>query len=189
MRLPLIKPADLTPEQKPLYNDMKRSIETSFTGFKGVRHDGALIGPWNPWLHFFKHGEPMWNLVKEMYVTATLDKRVREVAILVSGTHFHAAYALYAHVLMAEHRGFDDDTIATIAAGQRSSSLSDAESVAYDAASALLRGSVLPEPVYKRAVKHFGQEGTAELFYFVGLYSMISITLNGFDVPAPETVD
>jgi 4-carboxymuconolactone decarboxylase len=90
---------------------------------------------------------------------------------------------------MAEHRGLDEDTIATIAAGQRPSSLSDAESVAYDAASALLRGSVLPEPVYKRAVKHFGQEGTAELFYFVGLYSMISITLNGFDVPAPETVD
>jgi 4-carboxymuconolactone decarboxylase len=87
---------------------------------------------------------------------------------------------------MAEHRGLNDDTIATIAAGQRPPSLSDAESVAYDAASALLRGGVLPEPLYKRAVRHFGEEGTAELVYFVGLYSMISVTLNAFDVPAPE---
>ena len=52
--------------------------------------------------------------------------------------------------------------------------------------SALLRGSVLPEPIYKRAVEHFGQEGAAELFYFVSLYSMISVTLNAFNVPAPE---
>jgi len=186
MRLPFIKPADLTAEQKPLYADMKSTIETSFKGFKCMRHDGALIGPWNPWLHFFKHGAPMWNLVKEMYVTATLDKRVREVAVLVTGTHFHAAYALYAHTLMAEHRGLDDDTIATIAAGERPSTLSAAESIAYDAAAALLRGSVLPEPIYKRTVEHFGQEGAAQLFYFVSLYSMISVTLNAFDVPAPE---
>lgn len=111
---------------------------------------------------------------------------MREVAILVTGTRFHANYALYAHVLMAEQRGLDDDTIATIAAGQRPTTLSDAESVAYDAAAALLRGSVLPEPVYQRAVKHFGEEGAAELFYFVSLYSMLSLTLNAFDMPAPE---
>lgn len=186
MRLPYIKPADLTPEQKPLYDDSKKTIEASFKGFKCMRHDGALIGPWNPWLHFPKHGTPMWNLVKEMYVTATLDKRVREVAILVTGTHFHANYALYAHTLMAEERGLDDDTIATIAAGQRPTTLSDAESIAYDAAAALLRGSSLPEPIYKRAVAHFGQDIAAELFYFISLYSMLSITLNAFDMPAPE---
>jgi len=87
---------------------------------------------------------------------------------------------------MAEHRGLDDDTIATIAAGERPSTLSDAENIAYDAAAALLRGSVLPEPVYKRTVEHFGLDGAAELFYFVSLYSMISVTLNAFDVPAPE---
>jgi hypothetical protein len=38
-------------------------------------------------------------------------------------------------------------------------------------------GSVLPEPIYKRTVEHFGQEGVAELFYFVSIYSIISVTL------------
>lgn len=187
MRLPLIKPADLTPEQKPFYNDMKSGIETSFKGFQGMRGDGALIGPWNPWLHFSRIGAPVWNLVKALYVAPTLPKPVREVAILVTGTHFHAGYALYAHVLMAEQRGLHDDTIATIVAGQRPPALKDDENVAYDVAAALVHGSVLPELVYKRAIEHFGQDGAAELIYFVGLYSMISVTLNGFDVPVPET--
>ena len=41
MRLPLIPPASLTPEQKPLYDDMKRGIETSFKGFKAMADDGT----------------------------------------------------------------------------------------------------------------------------------------------------
>lgn len=48
MRLPLIAPAELSPEQRPLYDDMKRGIESSFQGFKAIGNDGALIGPWNP---------------------------------------------------------------------------------------------------------------------------------------------
>jgi 4-carboxymuconolactone decarboxylase len=87
---------------------------------------------------------------------------------------------------MAEQRGLDDDTIATIAAGQRPATLSDSESIAYDVAVGLLRGSSLPEPIYKRAVEHFGLDVAAELFYFVSLYNMLSVTLNAFDMPAPE---
>jgi 4-carboxymuconolactone decarboxylase len=51
MRLPLIAPADLGPEQRPIYEDMRAGIERSFQGFKSIAENGALIGPWNPWLH------------------------------------------------------------------------------------------------------------------------------------------
>ena len=64
MRLPLISPADLTPEQRPLYEDMRRGIETNFKGFKAMAASGELVGPWNPWLHFPKFGGPVWELVK-----------------------------------------------------------------------------------------------------------------------------
>lgn len=47
MRLPLIAPADLTSEQKPLYEDMRRGIAGHFNAFKVEREDGALMGPWN----------------------------------------------------------------------------------------------------------------------------------------------
>ena len=39
---------------------------------------------------------------------------------------------------------------------------------------------------YQQAVRLFGEEGTAEFIYLVGLYCMGSVTLNGFDVPVPE---
>jgi 4-carboxymuconolactone decarboxylase len=151
-----------------------------------IDKDGALIGPWNPWLQFPQIGGPMWSLVKALSLKPTLPKPVREVAILVTGAKFHSGYELYAHVLMAELRGLDDDTIATIVAGQRPANLKDDESVAYDVASSLIGGGVLPELVYKKAIEHFGAEGTAELIYLIGLYGMVSITLNGFDVPIPE---
>jgi hypothetical protein len=49
MRLPLIAPADLSSEQREVYEDMRAGIEKSFQGFKSVAENGALIGPWDPW--------------------------------------------------------------------------------------------------------------------------------------------
>jgi len=129
MRLPLMEPSGLTAEQKPLYDDMKTGIETNFKGFQAVNPDGVLIGPWNPWLHFPKMGGPVWDLVKAMSTSPTLPKPVREVAILVTGAKFNAAYEIYAHVLVAELRGLDDDTISTIVADQRPANLSGDEGV------------------------------------------------------------
>jgi 4-carboxymuconolactone decarboxylase len=187
MRLPLIAPAELTAEQRTLDEDMRRGIETNFKGFKAIADDGALIGPWNPWLHFPRFGGPIWELVKALSSSPVLPRPVREVAILVTGAHFHAGYELYAHVLVAEARGLPDEKIATIVAGQRPVDLTREEAVAYDTASALVAGSALPDLVYRRCVLTFGEDGTAELINLVGLYCLVSVTLNGFDVPVPET--
>ncbi len=58
--------------------------------------------------------------------------------------------------------------------------------MAYDFASALVNGGVLPELTYKAAVKEFGPHGAAELSYLIGLYCMVSVTLNTFDVSVPK---
>ena len=187
MRVPVTLPADLTPAQKPIYDDMRRGIEEKFRGFIAIRDDGALLGPWNPWIRFPQFGGPIWELTKAMSFTPTLPKPVREVAILVTGAKFHAAYEIYAHVLMGEQRGLPDDTLATIVAGQRPGDLSRDLAIAYDLASALVNGGALPELTYKQAVAAFGESATAELIYLVGLYCLVSVTLNGFDVPIPET--
>jgi hypothetical protein len=92
-------------------------------------------------------------------------------------------------VLVAELRGIPDDKIATIVAGQRPGDLTREEAVAYDLASALVSGGVLPTLTYKQSVELFGENGTAEFINLVGLYCMVSVTLNGFDVPVPEDAD
>lgn len=94
MRLPLLSPSDLSPAQQELYDDMRSGIESNFKGFKAINSDGPLVGPWNPWLRFPKVGGPIWELVKALSVSPTLPRPVREVAILVTGAHFHSAYEL-----------------------------------------------------------------------------------------------
>jgi 4-carboxymuconolactone decarboxylase len=185
MRLPLMSPSTLNSEQRQLYDDMRTGIEANFKGFTAIDDGGRLIGPWNPWLRFPKFGGPVWELVKSLSTSPKLPRPVREVAILVTGAHFHSAYEIYAHVLVAELRGIADDKIATIIAGQRPGDLTREEAVAYDLASALVSGGVLPTLNYRQAVALFGEEGTAEFIYLVGLYCMVSVTLNGFDVPVP----
>jgi 4-carboxymuconolactone decarboxylase len=111
---------------------------------------------------------PVWELVKSLSAAPRLPRQVREIAILITGAHFHSAYEIYAHVLVAELRGITDDKIATIIAGQRPGDLTREETVAYDLASALVSGGVLPELTYQQAVDLFGEEETAEFIYLVG---------------------
>lgn len=186
MRLPLIAPADLTNAQKPLYEDMKQGIASSFNAFKTVDDNGALIGPWNPWLHEPVIGKAVWELTKAMTAQATLADAPRQIAILVTGAHFDAAYEIYAHVAVAEQERMAPQRLSQLCANIKPGDLSAEESVAYDVAFALVNGGVLPEPCYRLAIDTFGQHGTNELIYLVGLYALVSMTLNGFNVPVPE---
>ncbi|MFT4097787.1 MAG: carboxymuconolactone decarboxylase family protein [Rhodoblastus sp.] len=189
MRLPQLHHADLDPDQQKLYADMKSGIETSFKGFTAINADGDLIGPWNPWLTFPQFGGPVWNLVKALASNPKLPKPIREIGILVTGAHFRSAYELYAHILVAESRGLSDDKIRTIVAGQRPADLTREEALAYDFAAALVSGGLVPPLLYKGMVDAFGQDATAEYIYLIGLYCMVSTTLNGFKVPLPEDGD
>jgi 4-carboxymuconolactone decarboxylase len=186
MRLPQLTRSELDPEQRALYDDMRAGIEKNFKGFTAINSEGDLIGPWNSWLTYSKFGSPVWELVKALSTSPTLPRPIREIAILVTGAKFRAAYEIYAHVLIAELRGLPDDKIATIVAGQRPSDLTRQEAIAYDVASALVLGGILPELTYRQAVAAFGAEATAEFINLVGLYCLVSVTLNGFDVPVPE---
>jgi 4-carboxymuconolactone decarboxylase len=186
MRLPLIPPTELTDDQKPLYERMRKGIASNFNAFKVEREDGALMGPWNPWLHEPQIGGAIWDLTLAMTAGAVLPDHVRQVAILTVGAHFNAAYEIYAHIAVAERAGMPERQLASLVANLKPADLSDDESVAFDVAYALSRGGTLPEPLYQLAVTSFGQHGANELFYLVGLYALVSVTLNAFNVPVPE---
>jgi 4-carboxymuconolactone decarboxylase len=98
---------------------MPDGIEKNFQGFKTIAENGALMGPWNPWLHEPKFGKPIWDLTLSLSLSPSLPRNAREVAILVTGTIFRAAYELYAHVIAGEKHGLTDDKHSTIMAGHR----------------------------------------------------------------------
>ena len=190
VRLPLIPPARLTDAQRPLYEDMKAGIASDFNAFQTMVRDGpdegALIGPWNPWLHEPAIGRAIWDLTEAMTAQASLPEPVRQVVILVVGAQFDAAYELYAHIAVAEKEGMDDARLASLCSGIKPADLSAGESAGYDVAYALVNGGTLPRPAWDQAVALFGPHGANELVYLVGLYCMVSMTLNGFAVGVPE---
>jgi hypothetical protein len=187
MRLPPIDPDDLADEQRPLFESMREGVANKYSAFTSTRADGALLGPWNPWLHDPELGEAFWTVTQVMTKARRIPDAPRQVAILVVGAHFGAAYEIYAHgAVAASAHAMSARRIATLAAGERPEDLDDDEAIAHDLAKALLRGGVLSDPIYRAALERFGQPGVNELIYLVGHYCFVSMTLNGFAVPVPS---
>jgi 4-carboxymuconolactone decarboxylase len=153
--------------------------------FTTMRADGAIVGPWNAWLHEPTVGAAIWNTTKAMTRFAIVSDRVRQIVILVVGAHFDAGYELYAHGAVARKCGLSDQFVSTVVSGSRPEGMVDDEGVAYDVAHVLSAGRRLPEDTYRRAIELFGQRGINELIYLVGHYCFVSVTLNGFDIPVP----
>ena len=185
MRLPLLPPSSLSLEQKGLYDDIMGVVKGSFGSFITAREDGALMGPFNPMLHFPAFGRTAWAMNKTMYENTTLPNSVLQVAVLVTGTHLGARYQIYGHEHLAATAGVATAKIATIAAGERPTDLTRQEAVGYDVAAALNRGGPLPESIYQAGLDAFGKQGMAEIIYLVACFHLVGIILNGYDVPVP----
>jgi hypothetical protein len=149
------------------------------------RHDGALIGPFNGWLHFPQFGRHAWALNKALWEHAVLPGDIHQLVILVTAARFGARYEIYGHEYFAVRAGLSQHKVATIVAGQRPADLSAEEGAAYDMAAALNRGASLPETTYRTALRLFGEKGVAEIVYLVGCFAMVAITLNAFDASVP----
>jgi alkylhydroperoxidase family enzyme len=185
MRLPLLPPASLDPVQKDLYDDMVDVIEKNFGDLVARRSDGALIGPFNGWLHFPQFGKPAWAFNRAMYEHSVLPAAIHQLVILVTAAKFGARYEIYGHEYFAQRAGLAEAKIATIVAGERPADLAHDETVAYDMAAALNRGGPLPETIYRGALTTFGEVGLAEIVFLVGCFSMVGVTLNAFDASVP----
>ena len=187
-RLPPLPPEQLDKAQRAFHDESVAFITAAFSGFRTQRDDGALLGPWTAWVRHPAIGQASQALVAAVGKLGALPKRVHEIVILVVGAHFDAAYELYAHCKVAETAGLDERQIASLLAGRKPDDLSDAEVIAFDCASVLVRGGVLPGYLYAAARKSFGDDGVAQLSYLAGIYAFVSMTLNAYDIPAPEIV-
>lgn len=189
MRLPLIPPGQLTPEQRALYDRNRDQIAHGFTAFTTTREDGALLGPWGVFLHEPAVGQAHYDQIAAITAMRRLPPSAKQVAIIVVGARFRAAYELYAHAATAADEGMDPAKIATLAAGGRPPDLTLEEACAFDVTTALLGAGVLPGAVYRAARDLLGQGALNELVLWVGTYAQVAITLNAFDVPSEEVFD
>ena len=148
-----------------------------------------MLGPWGVFLHEPPVGQAHYDVIAAVTAMKRLSPSAKQVAIIVVGAHFRAAYELYAHAATAAEEGMDPAKIATLAAGIRPPDLTIEESCAFDVATALLGGGVLPGATYRAARDLLGQGALNELVLWIGTYAQVSIMLNAFDVPSEEAFD
>src|SRR6478736_3890050 len=102
MRIKPSPPDTLGPEVRYVYDEISNLISHSQSQVKMIDGQGALLGPFAPMLQYPQFGIPALNFLRSLDNHATLNKAVREVAILTVGGKLGARFELYAHEIMAE---------------------------------------------------------------------------------------
>ena len=185
MRLPLLTPAELTAEQRALYDACDAMTQAEeYQGFEVKTAQGAFVGPWGVMLHFTHLAVPLGQFIEAAQKLPGLSERARQVVILTIGARFNVAYELYAHTPLAVRAGLRPDQIAALSAGARPADLSEDELLAADVAAALTCAGPVPGPLYDAAVATLGQQGFDAVVFIVVHYLALGVLLNAYDVPA-----
>ena len=186
MRLPLVRPADLTTEQQPLYRRFEAMVQDEeYAGFEVRDGDGAFVGPWGVMLQFPELARPLGQFIDLAQKLPGLSERARQVVILTIGARFNVAYEMYAHSRLASRAGLTPDQVATLCAGGRPTDLTAEEALAADVATALTGSGPLPGPLYDIVVERLGQRALDAIVFVTVHYLALGAILNAYDVEVP----
>ena len=111
---------------------------------------------------------------------------LRELAICTIGQHWQANYEWFAHAPIAIDEGVSADAIALLKAGKTPAPLTDDEQLVYELTTETVTSGRLLAASYGRGIDALGEELMVELVGICGYYTLISFTLNVFDVPVPD---
>ena len=186
-RLAAIRPAQATPEQREVFDAIAggdrgrgRSIESLLDA------RGGLAGPFNAWVHRPDLGSIVHRLGERLRFHGTLPGAAREIAILAVGARWMAEYEWWAHTRVGRGEGVSEETIDAIRRGERPPLPDPVERAVYDFTTALLETGKVGSAVYDAARAQVGDEGVVELVTLAGYYTLVSFTLNAFEVPLPD---
>jgi 4-carboxymuconolactone decarboxylase len=147
---------------------------------------GNIGGPFSVWFRVPELAEPANLLHNAFRLTGSLDRRLFEMLILLVANEFGAKYVCAHHVGQALKASLARSTVEAIAAGEPPTFAQPDEKPVYDVVRELLASKTLSDASYNRALSIFGHALLIEIVTAVGFYSMVSLVVNSFDVPAPH---
>jgi 4-carboxymuconolactone decarboxylase len=173
-RLPELDPATYTPEQKKVHDAV----------VAGPR--GKIVGPIKVWLKNPGLAEHAQALGAYCRYGTSLSPRLSELAICCTGSFWKANYEWYAHAPLAIKAGIDPAAIEAIRTGGTPTFTRSDEQAVYDFAIELTRNRRVSAATFERARKELTETGVIDLVGIIGYYSLVSVTLNAFELPVPE---
>jgi 4-carboxymuconolactone decarboxylase len=116
---------------------------------------------------------------------APLDRRLKELAILMLAREWTAQYEWYAHKQAAVTAGLDEGTIEELRQGKRPSHLKPDEAVVYDFGITLIRRHEVDDATFAAARELLGERSLIDLTALIGEYMKVALILNMGRVGVP----
>jgi 4-carboxymuconolactone decarboxylase len=149
----------------------------------GPRH--RMSGPFNAWLRSPELADRLQKVGEYVRFNTSLDKRLNEMAIIMSAQFWGSQYEWYAHAPLAIKAGLDPEVVAALGAGNKPEKMKDDEAIVWEFTTQLRRDHGVNEAIYAKAVEKFGENGVMDLVAVNGYYDVVSMTLNVAHVSPP----
>jgi len=173
MRLKLLSPGEMNPDQKATYDE----------AIAGKR--GSAPPPMMAWLNSPEMARHATRLGEVVRFGTVFPAKLSEIAILVTARHWTAHYEWWAHKRLALKGGMDPKIIDDIR-DRRTPTFDDPKGrMIYDVAKSLHEGHGLSKSLYDEAVKVLTERGLVEVIGLCGYYTLVSMTLNTFEFELP----
>lgn len=185
-RLDVIPPEELPEKRRALYEQMLDGREAA--------EPGRIGGPFDAWSLNPSIGRRIWQLGGAIRFRSTIDRRHIELAILMTGRLWEAQFEWWAHEPMAREAGLAEEVIQAVRAGRRPSFADSGgddqgDEICWRLCRRLLDRERIDDELYAEARGRFGEAGVADLVHTCGFYTLVSMTLNTFDVQLPDGVE
>jgi len=175
-RIPLISAEMLSPTQSEITNRMA----------SGPR--GGVRGPYKVFLHSPDLANRLDPLGVYLRYQGAVPVRLREFAICVVAAHWRANYAWHAHANIARRQGVSDQVLEALQQQECPVFENEDEDVVYKYCHELLNTGTVKDSTFNAVNRILGVRGGVDLTALVGYYSLVSFTLNAFDVSVSEGV-
>jgi 4-carboxymuconolactone decarboxylase len=177
-RLAVLTDEQLNPPQRALVDALR-------SGPRG--HSLAIRGPFAAFLHAPAFGDLAQRLGAHCRYRTTVPPRLSEFAILCTARQWRAQFEWYAHEPMALKAGVRPKTVRDLKAGRMPKSAPKDELAIYDFVQELYRTRRVSDRTYKKVSAFLSDEAMIELVGVLGYYTLISMTLNVFQMlPPPD---
>jgi 4-carboxymuconolactone decarboxylase len=176
-RVPVLTDEQLNPTQRALLEAMR-------SGPRG--QSLAIRGPFAAFLHAPVFGDLAQRLGAHCRYRTTLPPRLSETAILCTARMWRAQFEWYAHEPMALKAGVSERTVRDIKAGRAPKTAPKDERAIYDFVQELYKTRRVSDRTYKRVRAVLNDEAMVELVGVLGYYTLISMTLNVFQMLPPD---
>lgn len=147
---------------------------------------GRVRGPLAMWLHRPGLAEHAQALGQYCRYDSSLPPRLSELAILTMAAWWRSSFEWWAHQPIAVQAGLDAAVAEQIRAGDVPEFQQPDESVVYRFVRSLLETRQVPDALYQEAVQILGPDRVVDLVGIAGYYTLISMTINVFDIQPPD---